>query len=212
MKKLTKILTITAVFLFIATSAFSFQWISFQNDKTDMMIQGTLGYGSFVVIPIEIMPAGVIFETKIPGVDRLSAGAGLGNLSVDLDLDGEANDVSDNYITLSAYAKYIFLSADQINDLIHFPVYIGAAAGIGYQIALSNNISLSDTSFGGLKALAVGFVGYNMGWATATIYPGIIDNKFTVSGDFNFNLGDRMHLGLFWVPLIGLGASFTYAL
>ncbi len=212
MKKLSKILTITAIFLFIATSAFSFQWISFQNEKSDMMVQGSLGYGSFVVIPVEVFPAGAIFETKIPGVKNLSAGGGIGFLGI-VTQDAYGSEIEDDYLTLSAYAKYIFLNSEQVNDLIHFPVYVGVAAGLGYEALLgTGSISYKDVNHGGLQALAVGLVGYNMGWATATIYPGIIDNKFTVSGDFNFNLGDRMHLGLFWVPLIGLGASFTYAL
>ena len=44
-----------------------------------MMIQDSLGYGSFVVIPVEVFPAGAIFETKIPAVKNLSAGGGIGS-------------------------------------------------------------------------------------------------------------------------------------
>ncbi len=105
----------------------------------------------------------------------------------------------------------MLFSREQMEEMVHFPVYIGAAAGLGYEFSTGTDIDVEGVSYGGVKVLAVGLMGFELGWATATIYPGIIDNSFTVSGDFSFRLNDRMHLGIFWVPLLGLGASFTMA-
>jgi len=214
LKKLTKILAVGMVLLFTSAAVFAFDWISLSNPKTNTMAQVSAGYGSWLVIPLDVMPVGAIVETKLPFMENLSAGAGFGYLG--LIWDEETNPATLHFLSLSAYAKYIALTKDQMEKIIHMPLYIGAAAGLGYQLALGNYTDFSGdaqvlAAYGGLGGLAVGLVGYEFGWATLTFYGGLIDRSFSFSGDFQFRLSDTMHLGIFWVPLLGLGATFTVA-
>ncbi len=145
---------------------------------------------------------------------NLSAGVGFGYL--ELAWDDETSPFTLRFLSVSAYAKYIALTKEQMGKAIHMPIYIGAAAGLGYQLAMGDYTNYYTNTqaleaYGGLGGLAVGLVGYEFGWATLTFYGGLIDRSFSFSGDFQFRLSDTMHLGIFWVPLLGLGATFTIA-
>ena len=198
----------------VATASFAFNWISFPNTSTDMMAQASVGYGSWLIIPISIFPISAAFEVNMPFLDGLSAGGGLSYLSVELDLDGDTSDVNSGSIGAGVYAKYIFLTKDQMEELIGLPLIVGAAAGIGWQFEVIQGDFTgysSGYSTSGIQGLAVGLVGWKAKSWYATMYTGLIDQTFSYSAEFAFSLSDTMHVGLFYIPLLGLGATFTMA-
>ena len=213
MKRAVRAALIALVFAASASTAFAFEWISLSEPEAEMTVSASVGYGSLLIIPVSIFPAGFRFEMVIPGIDNLYAGAGLGYVGIEYDTDGDSFDYTMRYLSLSAYAKYIVFDRITMEDMIGMPLYVGAAAGVGYQFSLGD-FALYDLSddYGGLGGLAVALVGYELKRSTITAYVGLVDNTFGYSAEFNFRLNDSMHLGLFWVPLLGLGATFTMAL
>lgn len=208
MKKRVTLAIAVVLMLFATVSVFSFDWISFPNTETDMMAQVSAGYGSLVIVPIGILPIGAAFEVGLPFVEGLSAGMGASFISVDYDPSGDTYDATAIALGAGAYGKYIFLSDDQMQEMAGLPLVVGAAAGFGWRFEATNT-TISGYSTSGWQALAVALVGYKgSGWI-ATMYAGLIDQGFGYSAEFAFSLSDTMHLGLFYIPLIGLGATFT---
>lgn len=194
--------------LCVSTSVFAFDWISFPNTKTDMMAQVSGGYGSLIIVPVGILPIGAAFEMKLPFLEGLSAGAGASLVSIDYDPDGDLYDATALTFGAGAYGKYIFLSEERMQEMTSLPLIVGAAAGFGWRFdAVSGDVGgYADV---GYQALAVALVGYKAEKWFATAYAGFIDQGFSGSAEFAFSLTETMHIGLFYVPLVGLGATFT---
>jgi len=208
MRKSYTIVLAAIMMLAVAASGFAFEWISFPNTQTDMSVQVSAGYGHLLVVPVGILPVGAAFEMNLPFLDGLSAGAGLGIVSISYNPDGDLYDATALTAGFGAYGKYIFLSEEQMEEMIGLPLIVGAAAGFGWQFeAISADVA-GYADFG-YQALAVAVVGYKAEKWFATAYTGWIDQSFSGSAEFAFSLTDTMHVGLFYVPLIGLGATFT---
>lgn len=213
MKRVMKIAFIAVLFATTATTAFAFEWISLSKADAEMNLSVSAGYGHLIIIPVGILPAGVRFEMGIPGVGNLFAGAGVGYVGIEFDPDGDLNDYSMNYVSAGLYAKYIIFDRPAMEEMISLPLYVGAAAGVGYQFALGDYAGYDlSTTYGGIGGLAVALVGYEFDRFTVTAYLGLVDRDFGWSAEFHFRLNESMHLGLFWVPLVGLGGTFTIAL
>ncbi len=208
MKKSLVIVLTVVMMLLVATSSFAFEWISFPNTQTDMMAQVSGGYGSLVFVPIGILPIGGAFEAKLPFLDGLSAGVGASLVSVDYDPEGDLYDATALTVGAGAYGKYIFLSEEQMEEIVSLPLIVGAAAGFGWRFEAVSG-AVAGYADAGYQALAVALLGYKAEKWFATAYAGFIDQSFSGSAEFAFSLTDKMHLGLFYIPLIGLGATFT---
>ncbi len=107
MKRALRVVLIALLLTASASTAFGFEWISLSEPDASMSVSASVGYGSLLIIPVGIFPAGARFEMGIPGIDNLYAGAGFGYLGIDFDDDGDTFDYTLSYLSLSAYAKYI---------------------------------------------------------------------------------------------------------
>jgi len=213
MKLILRIALAALLFVTSAVTSFAFEWISLSEPDAEMSLSFSAGYGNLIFVPVSILPIGARFEMVIPGVENLYAGAGVGYLGIEWDDDGDLYDYSLNYVSTGVYAKYIIFDRPTMEEMISLPMYVGAAAGIGYQFGLDDyhGYDLSST-YGGIGGLAVALVGYEFDKFTITAYGGLVDREFNWSAEFHWRLNESMHLGLFWVPLIGLGGTFTMAL
>ncbi|MBT3273474.1 MAG: hypothetical protein HN368_09980 [Spirochaetales bacterium] len=213
MKKTKQVALAALLFIASASTAFGFEWISLSEPDANMTVSGSIGYGHLIFAPVGILPAGVKFEIAIPGIDNLYAGAGAGYLNIKWNDILGTSSYSLQYLEVDAYAKYIILTRAKAEDLIGMPLFAGAAAGFGFQFALGNfaGYALSE-DYGGIGGLAVGLVGYDFGKSSLTAYGGLVDRTFGYSAEYNYRIADSMHIGLFWVPLLGIGVHFTMQL
>ena len=201
MKKIACVLVLSLV---CVVSSFAFNWITLSMPETDTRLNVGAGYGTFFVGGI--LPVTGTLEMDIPLLQGLSAGGGINftNMSVGTSSVG--------FFGLSAYAKYVIFDGAKMAEIINLPLALGAAAGLGWDFALGSTYGISSTYSGGIKGLLVAYTGFDWSVFTISVYLGLVDQGFTFSGDAYFNLSDTMKLGVFYIPLLGLGATFVMGL
>ena len=201
MRKLICVLLLSAV---VAVSGFAFNWITLSMPETDTRFNIAAGYGTVFVA--SFLPVAGTLEMNVPLLQGLSAGGGISftNISV--------STASTGFFGLSAYAKYAILDSAKMAEIISLPLALGAAAGLGWDFALGSTSGVSSFYAGGIKGLLVAYTGFDWSVFTISVYLGLVDQGFTFSGDAYFNLSDTMKLGVFYIPLLGLGATFVMGL
>lgn len=190
-----KIILITIILVMCATLSFAFNWISLPGADSDLMIRGSGGFGHLIVLPVSIVPIGGAVELDIPGLKGVSIGASLG-FTVLMATGGVSNIVS-----TAAYVKCLILDYAEAQEKTGLPFALGTAVGVGRDFTLG----ISDSASG----LGVVYVAYRLWAFTFTSFVGWVDADYGFSFEGVWNITPEMHLSLFYVPLVGIGASFT---
>lgn len=213
MKKLYILFVLLFVLLFISVTAFGFNYITLLQTEDDMIINFDGFYGSWIFI--DYYGFGSIVEKRM-FMPQLYIGGGLYASGISFDRDLTGLDFSAMNLTLSFYGKYFVLSGKQTKDLIGFPLIVGASAGFSYSLWFKDTSIVGSTyssSVSPFKALAVAIIGYETDFifkkTRISLSLGLVDNKLGYYADLWVPLDKKTYFHLYWVPLLGLGASYT---
>jgi len=218
----------------VSTSAFGLDYISYLNPNANIVIDGHGFYTTWFVFDMWGIGATgemQLFKNFYVGADATFYGIGVP--SINLNVQG---------VSLAGYAKYIIFDAEQSQELIGLPFILGVVAGfdsnvcfadldaygssdffeyaesqfelggaviVGFQFTLFNKPAIisahADLSMRFYEEI-VSYVGYEA-VKEATVKP-----AFSYGFDAYFILDEKSSFALFYVPLLGIGASYTIVL
>jgi len=208
-----RILVGLAFFSILLAPAFSFGYISLLQNDNKVIVSPDAYVGTFFFANYYGLGANGEVNLFIP---NLYVGGGLhyNNLSYP-SLTASFSDIS-----VDAYGKYYILTPDAAKKLFGVPLALGAAGGLGANIWFASFSGYDLGSYNDLAnpvdVLAVGIVGYQIQLfgkpVLAEASLGYIDTRLDYNIDLYYPVTEKSSFHLYWVPLIGLGASYTLAL